>query len=308
MNVRARAKMQLERDLRKALEHGEFELHYQPEIDIDSGEWTGAEALLRWNRPGHGLVLPAQFVPALEESGLIVPVGRWVIQTACQQLHRWREAGIGGVSLSVNVSAKQMLPTCTREGEGNWDAAMPNGGVEGIVAHVDRCMRRYQVVPGTLRLELTETALMSNADKTIGQLAKLRDLGIQILVDDFGTGYSSMAYLKRFPIDTLKIDREFIRDLSDDPDDRAITRAMISLAHSLNLKVIAEGVETREQLDFLQGEHCDRAQGFYIAHPMPGPELLKLFQVEGQGMVQDFEGRQPSLFGRSVVPSRRTLQ
>lgn len=307
MNVRARAKMQLERDLRKALEHNEFVLHFQPEIDIDSGEWTGAEALLRWNRPGHGLVLPAQFVPALEESGLIVPVGRWVIQAACQQLHRWREAGISGVSLSVNVSARQMLPTCARDGEAV-DARMPNDGDDGIVAHVDRCMRRYQVVPGTLRLELTETALMSNADKTIGQLAKLKDLGIQILVDDFGTGYSSMAYLKRFPIDTLKIDREFIRDLTLDPDDRAITRAMISLAHSLKLQVIAEGVETREQLDFLQDEHCDRAQGFFIAHPMPGPELLKLFQVNGRGCEYDSAERQPSLFGRGVVPSRRTLQ
>lgn len=308
MNVRARAKMQLERDLRKALENNEFVLHYQPEIDIDSGAWTGAEALLRWNRPGHGLVLPAQFVPALEESGLIVPVGRWVIQAACQQLHRWREAGIGGVSLSVNVSARQMLPTYQRNGDDNGHAFMPHDGGEGIVAHVDRCMRRYQVVPGMLRLELTETALMSNADKTIGQLAKLKDLGIQILVDDFGTGYSSMAYLKRFPIDTLKIDREFIRDLSSDPDDRAITRAMISLAHSLKLKVIAEGVETREQLDFLQDEHCDRAQGFYIAHPMPGPELLKLFQGNGKGCEHDLAERQPSLFGRGVSPSRHTLQ
>ena len=308
MNVRARAKMQLERDLRKALEHDEFVLHFQPEIDIDSGEWTGAEALLRWNRPGHGLVLPAQFVPALEESGLIVPVGRWVIQAACQQLHRWREAGIGGVSLSVNVSARQMLPACPRDGEAARDAPMPNDGGEGIVAHVDRCMRRYQIVPGTLRLELTETALMSNADKTLGQLAKLKDLGIQILVDDFGTGYSSMAYLKRFPIDTLKIDREFIRDLSSDPDDRAITRAMISLAHSLNLQVIAEGVETRDQLDFLQDEHCDRAQGFYIAHPMPGSELLALFRAAGEGLGQDLGERQPSLFGRGIVPSRRTLQ
>lgn len=308
MNVRARAKMQLERDLRKALERGEFMLHYQPEIDIDSGEWTGAEALLRWNRPGHGLVLPAQFVPALEESGLIVPVGRWVIQSACQQLHRWREAGIGGVSLSVNVSARQMLPIYPRGADGNGELPTAADDREGIVAHVDRCMRRYQVVPGTLRLELTETALMSNAEKTIGQLAKLKDLGIQILVDDFGTGYSSMAYLKRFPIDTLKIDREFIRDLSADPDDRAITRAMISLAHSLNLKVIAEGVETREQLDFLQDEHCDRAQGFYIAHPMPGPELLKLFEAKGHGLAHDLQERQPSLFGRGIAPSRRSLQ
>ncbi|HSM10388.1 MAG TPA: EAL domain-containing protein [Lysobacter sp.] len=309
MNVRARAKLQLENDLRKALERGEFVLHYQPEIDIDSGEWTGAEALLRWNRPGHGLVLPTQFVPALEESGLIVPVGRWVIQSACQQLHRWGEAGIGGISLSVNVAAGQLLPSCPRgEADPTGELFEQPGRNDGLFEHVARCMQRYQVTPGTLRLELTETALMSNADKALGQLARLRSLGIQIMVDDFGTGYSSMAYLKRFPIDTLKIDREFIRDLSSDPDDRAITRAMISLAHTLNLKVIAEGVETSEQLDFLRDEHCDRAQGFYIAHPMPGRELLRLFQESGQGPHLDVAERQPSLFGPFATRGPRTLQ
>ncbi|MDQ3287185.1 MAG: EAL domain-containing protein [Pseudomonadota bacterium] len=319
MNVRARARVQLETDLRNALEAGEFVLHYQPEIDIHSGEWTGAEALLRWNRPGHGLVLPSQFVPALEESGLIVPVGRWVIEAACQQLSKWHHAGVAGVSLSVNVSAKQMLSQRRsvdhREfrGSGNGGGgSSPAHGVQGIEVdgiceHVDRCTRRYRIQPGSLRLELTETALMSNADQTLGELAKLKNLGIQILVDDFGTGYSSMSYLKRFPIDTLKIDREFVRDLPHDGDDRAITRAMINLAHSLKLKVIAEGVETREQLDFLQDEGCDRAQGFYIAHPMPGPELLKLFLDQGAGL-GDFSERQPSLFGRGIVPARRTLQ
>lgn len=306
MNVRARARLQLETDLRQALENGEFVLHYQPEIDINSGEWSGAEALLRWNRPGHGLVQPSQFVPALEETGLIVPVGRWVIRAACQQLSRWREAGIVGVSLSVNVSAKQML---IPRGNGGSNGRAPDHPDDrgGICEHVGRCMKRYRILPASLRLELTETALMSHADQTLGELAKLKDLGIQILVDDFGTGYSSMAYLKRFPIDTLKIDREFVQDLSHDADDQAITRAMINLAHSLKLKVIAEGVETREQLDFLQDEGCDRAQGFYIAHPMPGPELLKLFLDRGAGL-GDFSDRQPSLFGRGIVPGRRTLQ
>lgn len=306
MNVRARARLQLETDLRQALENGEFVLHYQPEIDIDSGEWSGAEALLRWNRPGHGLVQPSRFVPALEETGLIVPVGRWVIQAACRQLNRWREAGIVGVSLSVNVSAKQMLIP-RRDGVSNGRAPGSPDDHDGICEHVDRCLKRYRILPGSLRLELTETALMSNADQTLVELARLKELGIQILVDDFGTGYSSMAYLKRFPIDTLKIDQEFVQDLPHDADDRAITRAMINLAHSLKLKVIAEGVETREQLDFLQDEGCDRAQGFYIAHPMPGPELLKLFLDRGAGL-GDFSDRQPSLFGRGIVPGRRTLQ
>lgn len=306
MNVRARARLQLEADLRQAVQHREFVLHYQPEIDIDSGEWSGAEALLRWNRPGHGLVQPSHFVPALEETGLIVPVGRWVIQAACQQLSRWRDAGIAGLSLSVNVSAKQML-TPRRNDGCNGTPHHHADDRDGICGHVERCMKRYRILPGSLRLELTETALMSNADRTLGELAKLKDLGIQILIDDFGTGYSSMAYLKRFPIDTLKIDREFVQDLPHDADDRAITRAMINLAHSLKLKVIAEGVETREQLDFLQDEGCDRAQGFYIAHPMPGPELQKLFLDRGIGL-GDFSDRQPSLFGRGIVPWRRTLQ
>lgn len=309
MNVRARAKLKLEADLRKAMERGEFVLHYQPEIDIDSGEWAGAEALLRWNRPGHGLVMPEQFVPALEESGLIVPVGRWVIATACEQLALWRKAGIGGVSLSVNVAASQLLPACPQhERASDGEPVQRAERDDDICAVVAQCVDRYRVPRGALRLELTETALMSHADRNIGQLLGLRNLGIQILVDDFGTGYSSMSYLKRFPIDTLKIDREFVRDLPDDADDRAITRAMISLAHSLNLKVIAEGVETRAQLDFLQDEQCDRAQGYYIAHPMPGDELLKLFQDSGQGPGNGFADRQPSLFGRGIVPERRILQ
>jgi len=166
-----------------------------------------------------------------------------------------------------------------------------------ICAHVENCLKLHGVLPDCLELELTETALMSHAENTIDLLGKLKKLGIHILVDDFGTGYSSLAYLKRFPIDTLKIDREFIGQLTTDAEDRAITRAIISLAHSLNLRVIAEGVETREQLEFLLAENCDQAQGFYIAHPMPAAELLKLFQANGHGRKMDH--RQSSLFNRS---------
>ena len=299
MNARAREKIQLENALRKAIEREEFVLHYQPEVDIETGEWAGVEALLRWNRPGHGLVLPAKFVPALEESGLILPVGRWVIDAACQQLSAWRDAGIRGISISVNVSAKQLRPSGVRRGaDGSAGHASALLETDGICEHLERSLRKYRVEPGSLELELTETALMPHAEKTAELLLKLKKLGIKILVDDFGTGYSSLAYLKRFPIDTLKIDREFIGDLSADPEDRAITRAIIGLAHSLNLKVIAEGVETREQLEFLQEEHCDQAQGFYIAAPMPAADLLKLFQVQGQGPSQDLEFRQPCLFGQ----------
>lgn len=305
MNARAREKLQLETALRKAIERREFILHYQPEINAESGEWTGAEALLRWNRPGYGLVQPAQFVPALEESGLIVPVGRWIIDSACRQLGEWRAVGIGGISISVNVSAKQVKPVgLRRDVDDSNELATFVYEADEICEHVEKCLAMHDVLPGSLKLELTETALMSHAENTIDLLTKLKKLGIQILVDDFGTGYSSLAYLKRFPIDTLKIDREFINDLSTDSEDRAITRAIISLAHSLNLKVIAEGVETREQLDFLQDEHCDQAQGFYIAHPMPPAELLALFQAKTHGPGHNFERRQSSLFKRGGTSSR----
>ena len=305
MNARAREKIQLETALRQALVREEFVLYYQPEVDIQSGEWTGVEALLRWNRPGHGLLLPVQFVPALEESGLIVPVGRWVIDAACRQLRQWCDAGIRGISMSVNVSAKQLRPSGFKRGVED-----PGGRADDydeICEHVETSLGKYRLAPGSLELELTETTLMSHAEKTVELLLKLKGLGIKILVDDFGTGYSSLAYLKRFPIDTLKIDREFIHDLSIDSEDRAITRAIIGLAHSLNLKVIAEGVETREQLEFLQAEHCDQAQGYYIASPMPADELLKIFLVDGQGPRQDYEYRQPSLFSRGESATRRSL-
>ncbi len=308
MNARAREKIQLEIALRKAIEREEFVLHYQPECDIATGQWTGVEALLRWSRPGHGLLLPADFVPALEESGLIVPVGRWVIDAACQQLSEWRAAGIGAISISVNVSAKQLGPSGLRRGGDDPGVrASPARETDGICEYVQRSLQKYHLAPGSLELELTETTLMSNAEKTVELLLQLKGQGIKILVDDFGTGYSSLSYLKRFPIDTLKIDREFIRDLSADPDDRAITRAIISLAHSLNLKVIAEGVESREQLEFLQDENCDQAQGYYIASPMPADELLKIFQVEGRSRGGDMESRQTSLFGSRDAAVRPSI-
>ena len=308
MNARAREKAQLEIALRKAIDRGEFVLHYQPEVDIESGEWTGVEALLRWNRPGHGLVPPAQFIPALEESGLIVPVGRWVIEAACQQLSEWRDAGIRGISMSVNVSARQLRPSGFRRGnhEPGGRASLYHEA-DDICEHIETSLRKHSIAAGSLELEITETALMSHAEKTVELLLKLKKLGIRILVDDFGPGYSSLSYLKRFPIDTLKIDQGFVNDVLNDPEDRAITRAIISLAHSLNLKVIAEGVETREQLQFLQDEHCDQAQGYYIAHPMPGPELLKIFLIHGQGPSPDVEYRQPSLFTRGQASLRPSM-
>ena len=305
MNAKARKKIQLEAALRKAIDREEFVLHYQPKVDVGSGEWTGVEALLRWNRPGYGMMLPAHFVPVLEESGLIVPVGRWVIDTACRQISEWRDAGIRGISVSVNVSAKQLRPSGLGRGSDEPGGHATFGyDSDELCEHVEKSLRIHCIAAGLLELELTETTLMSNAEKTVDLLLRLKGLGVKILVDDFGTGYSSLSYLKRFPIDILKIDQEFISDLLIDADDRAITRAIISLAHSLNLKVIAEGVETLEQLQFLQEEHCDQAQGFYIAQPMPAAELLRIFQANGQGPCQDFEYRQPSLFNRDDISSQ----
>jgi diguanylate cyclase (GGDEF)-like protein/PAS domain S-box-containing protein len=281
MNARAREKLELEIGLRAAIDRGEFILHYQPEVDIESGEWTGAEALLRWNRPEHGLVPAASFLPTLEGSGLIVPVGRWIIDAACRQLGEWRNSEIGGVGISVNVSVKQLtLAAHRREVDDASDTASFVCEADEICGYVEKCLAMHHVPRGSLTLELTETALMSHAVGTVELLARLKKLGVNILVDNFGTGYSSLSCLRQFPIDILKIDRAFISQLSSDPEDRAIARAIISLAHSLNLKVIAEGVETREQLECLQDEHCDQAQGYYIAHPMPAPELLKLFQAK----------------------------
>ena len=279
MNEWARRRRELEASLRQAIGRNEFVLHYQPQIDIGSGRWTGAEALLRWKRPGHRLWSPDRFVPVLEESGLIVEVGRWVIEAACRQLGEWRHEGMEAVSISVNVSARQVMPHYRDDLEHveHPGHAQP----DDLCEHVARCMGMYDVAPGSLELELTETALMAHADRTVALLDRLKQLGVRILVDDFGTGYSSLAYLKRFPIDSLKIDKDFVRDLSTNGEDRAITRAIISLAHTLNLKVIAEGVESAQQLEILRREHCDEAQGFYFSQPVPPRQLARLFRASG---------------------------
>jgi len=279
MNARAQEKHDLENALRKAIAHDEFVLHYQPTMQIDTGQWTGVEALLRWNRPGHGLILPGDFIPALEETGLIVPVGAWVIDTACKQMAEWERAGLGPVAVAVNVSGRQFvladkmqedLPA-RRVGDSSFT-------VLDFARSAERALSEHHIASNLLEFELTESTLMSEAEKTVGILRKLKSLGIRISIDDFGTGYSSLAYLRRFPIDTLKIDRAFIRDITSDTEDAAITMAIISMAHSLKLEVIAEGVETTEQLDFLRANGCDQAQGFLLARPMPAAELASLFR------------------------------
>jgi diguanylate cyclase len=250
LDQRVQKRLALETNLRKALERGELCLYYQPKVDLHGKHVVGLEALLRWNHPELGLVSPLEFIPVAEESGLIVPIGRWVLRTACQQVAMWRDAGLGAIHVSVNLSARQ-----TKDSHLMQDivAALRDAGMES----------------NQLELEITETVLMENVHANVDLLNRLQTEGIRLSIDDFGTGYSSMAYLKRFPIDQVKIDRTFVRDIPGDGDDEAITTAIIAMAHSLGLSVVAEGVETEAQLQFLRAAGCDIMQGFYFAQPMP---------------------------------------
>jgi diguanylate cyclase (GGDEF)-like protein/PAS domain S-box-containing protein len=254
MNARAIAKSDVEGALRFAQGRGEFVLHYQPKMEIDSGKWTSVEALMRWNRPGHGLVMPGRFVPTLEEIGLIVPVGAWVIDAACRQIGEWELSGLGQIKIAVNVSSKQI-----RE--------------DGFVSQVAEIVREHGIDPRLLEFEITESTLMAHDEATDMTLRRLKDIGISISIDDFGTGYSNLAYLKRFLVDTLKIDIAFIRDVTTNADDAIIAVAIINMAHSLRLKVVAEGVETIEQLDFLRVHGCDEVQGYLLSEPLPAEQL-----------------------------------
>lgn len=247
MNERLHRRQQLEIQLRGALDRNEFLLHYQPKVSLATGAITGFEALLRWQH-GAVLVSPAEFITVLEETGLIVPVGDWILNAVCAQLKRWEQEGIALLPVAVNLSARQFQ-------------------VKNLADVVGQALRNNNVKPELLKLELTESLLMSDAEESVQTLYHLKILGVQLSVDDFGTGYSSLAYLKRFPLDELKIDREFIRDAVSDPDDAAITLTIINLAHSLKLKVVAEGVETEGQLNFLRFHGCDEIQGFYFAKP-----------------------------------------
>ena len=279
MNVQVLARLDLELALRRALENNEFVLHYQPKMDVHTGRISGAEALLRWNRPGYGMVMPAEFVPVMEETGLIVRVGAWVIDAACRQIADWSASGVREVRVAVNVSSRQFV----------------EGDLEGDIR---TALAAHGVAPQLLELELTESALMSNAEHTIEVLSSLKRLGTSVAIDDFGTGYSSLAYLKRFPIDKLKIDIAFVRDIITNPDDAAIAMAIISMAHSLHMKVIAEGVESGPQLAYLRRNRCDEIQGFYFSRPLPAPafgEMVLANRAQPALVVTDDESRQTLL-------------
>jgi diguanylate cyclase (GGDEF)-like protein/PAS domain S-box-containing protein len=259
MNVHTLERVALESNLRRALERDEFLLHYQPKVDIHSGCITGMEALLRWQQPGKLLIPPVQFIPLAEETGLIVPIGEWVLMTACTRTKTWQELGLAPLCIGVNLSPRQFAH-------------------ERLLQDVSRVLNDTGLDPASLELEITESMVMHNPDQAVKLLSKLKDMGIQLSIDDFGTGYSSLNYLKRFPLDSLKIDRSFIQDLPGNSDDAAITRAIIAMAHSLRLKVIAEGVETEQQLSFLREHGCDEMQGYYFSKPLPENEFVVLLR------------------------------
>jgi diguanylate cyclase (GGDEF)-like protein len=246
MNQRARDQQSIETGIRLALERDEFVLHYQPKLDLGTGQVVGAEALIRWLKPGHGLVYPTDFIGVAEDSGLIVPLSKWVLAQACRQACAWQAAGLPKLCMSVNVSAIDFRQ---------------RGFVEGI----EQVLEQTGLDPSLLELEITEGVLMQNVDATVSALNRIKDLGVRLAIDDFGTGYSSLSYLRRFPINVLKIDQSFIRGLTLDSSDAALVSAIISLGKSLKLTIIAEGVETLEQLDFLKAHQCEEGQGYYFS-------------------------------------------
>lgn len=262
MNDRATHRFELESKLRHAVERNELVLHYQPQLDLASGRMIGAEALLRWVPHGQAMISPADFIPIAEESGLIVPIGEWVMREACLRNQAWRAAGYDGLLVAVNVSAQQFVRP-------------------GFPATVRRVLTETRLPPHLLELEVTESVAMDDVESTIATLAELRSIGIHLSIDDFGTGYSSLSYLKRFPIDKLKVDQSFVRHMTQEADAAAIARAVIDLGHSLRLKVIAEGVETINQLDLLRQYGCHEMQGYYYSRPVT-PDAFAALLAEGR--------------------------
>jgi diguanylate cyclase (GGDEF)-like protein/PAS domain S-box-containing protein len=262
MNERLLERLKIEEALRNAVERGEFVLHYQPQVDLRTGKVIGAEALIRWQHPELGMVAPVRFIGLAEETGLIVPIGRWIIRTACEHNVAWQRAGFDRLRIAVNLSARQF--------------SQPD-----LVQSIADVLANTGLAAHDLEIELTEGLVMTDVENAIGILRDLKALGVQLAIDDFGTGYSSLSYLKRFPIDVLKIDRSFVNDIAESPDDATIVLSIISLAHNLRLHVIAEGVETEAQLTYLQKHGCDEMQGYYFSRPLPAEEFTQLL-MEGK--------------------------
>jgi predicted signal transduction protein with EAL and GGDEF domain len=259
MNEESLERVRIESALRNALERNEFVLHYQPQVDLKTGQIVGMEALIRWKHPELGMVPPNRFIGVAEDTGLIVPIGAWVMRTACAQNKAWQDAGLGRLRVAVNLSARQ------------FSAAELLAGIEQVLTDTG-------LDPSCLELELTESLFMSDVTPAVELLHRMKSLGIQLSIDDFGTGYSSFSYLSRFPIDVLKIDRSFVNDITIDANDAAIVASIIALAHNLRLSVIAEGVETAEQLDYLRHQGCDEMQGYYFSRPLPAHEFEQLLR------------------------------
>ena len=261
LNQAISERLELENSLRHALEREEFRVYYQPRIDVASGRIVGAEALIRWDCPGKGIVPPDSFISIAEETGLIIPIGQWILREACRQNSAWRRAGLPPIAVSVNLSPIQFRHT-------------------GLVDSVADALADSGLDPASLELEVTESFVMHDAERINVAMQSLKALGVDIAVDDFGTGYSSLSYLKRFPVDRLKVDKSFVRDIDSDPDDAAIVRAIITLGHALNLRVVAEGVETAAHLDYLKLHGCDEVQGYYFSRPVPASHLEILLRAD----------------------------
>jgi diguanylate cyclase (GGDEF)-like protein len=259
MAVRSLGRLELEIDLRRAFENEEFQLYYQPKMDLSTGTIVGVEALLRWHHEERGWIPPDKFIPVAEETGMIVAIGDWVIRESCKQIKAWANSTLGHLSIAVNVSVQQFA----RE-----------DFVEGVL----RSLWQHGVKPHQLELEITESLLMRNVDGTTAALKRLGAAGMMLSIDDFGTGYSSLGYLRQFPVDALKIDRSFVKDLPESTDAAAICAAIIAMARELKLKVIAEGVETRQQIEFLRAHRCDQAQGYLISKPISAGHLEKMLK------------------------------
>ena len=259
MDTQSQDKVRLESDLHEAIALKQFELDYQPKVDVKSGAVHSVEALIRWRHPQRGLISPNEFIPLAEDSGLIGPIGGWVVREACRQAKAWQRKGLPQVRVAVNLSASQFRQ-------------------KNLLATIRQALLDADLDPSYLEVELTESAVMTNPEESVSILEQLSKMGVLVSVDDFGTGYSSMSYLRRFPIDKLKIDRGFISEFMTRPDDASIVRAIVSLAHSLRLKVVAEGVETPDQLDFLKTLGCDQYQGFHFSTPVSAADFEELLR------------------------------
>jgi len=266
MNSRALERLAIESKLRRAIERNEFELHYQPKLDLRTDTVTGVEALIRWRHPELGLIPPLEFIPIAEESGLIISIGEWVLQEAVRQIREWKLEGLPELHVAVNIAGPHLKET-------------------GFTGFVHRALEDANVSPSLLELEVTESMLMDDRTTTFATMSTLKHMGLRLSIDDFGTGYSSLAYLKRFPVHALKVDRPIVKDMPHAEDDAAITSAIIPMARSLRLEVIAEGVETMEQLNYVNMRHCDYVQGYLISRPVPAPALAKLVRDRLAGKV-----------------------